>query len=103
VVQLLDVFADGTGFVLAFELMPGDLGEMIRDATRPLTEAQAKTYMVMLMKGVAFLHHNNIMHRVNRNSSGFITKISCGKQIMFELVKYFFKHFSYNFYFIITT
>ncbi|KAA0201428.1 hypothetical protein HAZT_HAZT012222 [Hyalella azteca] len=63
VVQLLDVFADGTGFVLAFELMPGDLGEMIRDATRPLTEAQAKTYMVMLIKGVAFLHQNNIMHR----------------------------------------
>ncbi|KAF2353651.1 Protein kinase domain, partial [Trinorchestia longiramus] len=63
VVQLLDVFAEGTGFVLAFELMPGDLGEMIRDAHRPLTEAQVKTYMVMLLKGVAYLHQNNIMHR----------------------------------------
>ncbi|KAK8739931.1 hypothetical protein OTU49_003270 [Cherax quadricarinatus] len=64
VVRLLDVFAEGAGFVLAFELMLGDLGEMIRDATRPLTPAQVKTYMTTLLSGVAFLHQHNIMHRV---------------------------------------
>ncbi|KAK8739930.1 hypothetical protein OTU49_003270 [Cherax quadricarinatus] len=63
VVRLLDVFAEGAGFVLAFELMLGDLGEMIRDATRPLTPAQVKTYMTTLLSGVAFLHQHNIMHR----------------------------------------
>ncbi|XP_071545594.1 cyclin-dependent kinase 20-like isoform X1 [Panulirus ornatus] len=63
VVRLLDVFAEGAGFVLAFELMLGDLGEMIRDATRPLTPAQVKSYMTMLLSGVTFLHKHNIMHR----------------------------------------
>uniref|UniRef100_A0A3P8WMS0 Cyclin-dependent kinase 20 n=1 Tax=Cynoglossus semilaevis TaxID=244447 RepID=A0A3P8WMS0_CYNSE len=46
VVKLKDVFPHGTGFVL-----------------EPLTPAQVKGYMLMLLKGVAFLHHNNIMHR----------------------------------------
>lgn len=68
VVQLLDVLAEGTGFVLAFELMPGELSEMIRDANNPLSEPQIKTYMTMLMEGVAYLHQNNIMHRVRRIS-----------------------------------
>ncbi|KAE8277600.1 Cyclin-dependent kinase 20 [Larimichthys crocea] len=36
--------------------------EVIR-TERPLTPAQVKGYMMMLLKGVAFLHHNNIMHR----------------------------------------
>ncbi|KAK3878949.1 hypothetical protein Pcinc_016487 [Petrolisthes cinctipes] len=63
VVRLLDVFAEGAGFVLAFELMLGDLGEMIRDARRPLTPPQVKSYLHMLLSGVAFLHQRNIMHR----------------------------------------
>ncbi|CAL4078701.1 unnamed protein product [Meganyctiphanes norvegica] len=63
VVRLLDVFAEGAGFVLAFELMLGDLGEMIRDSTRPLTPPQVKAYMKMLLSGMAFLHDHNIMHR----------------------------------------
>ena len=63
--RLLEVFADGAGFVLAFELMLGDLGEMLRDASRPLTRAHVKTYMTMLLSGVAFLHKHNIMHRVS--------------------------------------
>ena len=63
--RLLEVFADGAGFVLAFELMLGDLGEMLRDALRPLTRAHVKTYMTMLLSGVAFLHRYNIMHRVS--------------------------------------
>lgn len=76
VVQLLDVMAEGTGFVLAFELMPGDLGEMIRDASHPLTEAQVKTYMTMIMSGVAYLHQNNIMHRVSPSFYQRMAKLS---------------------------
>ncbi|KAF3860993.1 hypothetical protein F7725_001248 [Dissostichus mawsoni] len=44
--------------------MLSDLSEVIRNSQRPLTPAQVKGYMMMLLKGVAFLHHNNIMHRV---------------------------------------
>uniref|UniRef100_UPI003AAAA085 cyclin-dependent kinase 20 isoform X2 n=1 Tax=Centroberyx gerrardi TaxID=166262 RepID=UPI003AAAA085 len=63
VVKLKDVFPHGTGFVLVFDFMLSDLSEVIRNSQRPLTPAQVKGYMMMLLKGVAFLHHNNIMHR----------------------------------------
>ncbi|XP_041860930.1 cyclin-dependent kinase 20 isoform X2 [Melanotaenia boesemani] len=63
VVKLKDVFPHGTGFVLVFDFMLSDLSEVIRNYQRPLTPAQVKGYMMMLLKGVAFLHHNNIMHR----------------------------------------
>uniref|UniRef100_A0A3P9JDA6 Cyclin-dependent kinase 20 n=1 Tax=Oryzias latipes TaxID=8090 RepID=A0A3P9JDA6_ORYLA len=63
VVKLKDVFPHGTGFVLVFNFMLSDLSEVIRNHQRHLTPAQVKGYMVMLLKGVAFLHQNNIMHR----------------------------------------
>ncbi|XP_040026024.1 cyclin-dependent kinase 20 isoform X2 [Gasterosteus aculeatus] len=63
VVKLKDVFPHGTGFVLVFDFMLSDLSEVIRNFQQPLTPAQVKGYMMMLLKGVAFLHHNNIMHR----------------------------------------
>uniref|UniRef100_A0A8C6PWG6 Cyclin-dependent kinase 20 n=1 Tax=Nothobranchius furzeri TaxID=105023 RepID=A0A8C6PWG6_NOTFU len=65
VVKLKDVFPHGTGFVLVFDFMLSDLSEVIRNHQRPLTPAQVKGYMMMLLKGVAFLHRNNIMHRVS--------------------------------------
>lgn len=65
VVKLKDVFPHGTGFVLVFDFMLSDLSEVIRNSEHPLTPAQVKGYMMMLLKGVAFLHHNNIMHRVS--------------------------------------
>jgi len=64
VIQLLDVFPQGLGFVLVFEFMPSGLWEMLRDAENPLTVPQVKTYMIMLLKGVAYLHEHSIMHRV---------------------------------------
>ncbi|XP_064605348.1 cyclin-dependent kinase 20-like [Liolophura sinensis] len=63
VVRLSEVFPYGTGFVLVFEYMLSDLSEVIRNTDKPLTEAQVKSYMLMLLKGVDFCHENNIMHR----------------------------------------
>ncbi|KAF7486598.1 hypothetical protein GHT09_000955 [Marmota monax] len=51
VVQLKAVFPHGAGFVLAFEFMLSDLEEVV------------KSYLQMLLKGVAFCHANNIVHR----------------------------------------
>lgn len=64
VVKLKGVFPHGTGFVLVFDFMVSDLSEVLRNADCPLTPAQVKSYMIMLLKGLAFLHRNNIMHRV---------------------------------------
>ncbi|XP_061186533.1 cyclin-dependent kinase 20-like [Saccostrea echinata] len=63
VVKLREVFPHGTSLVLAFEYMLSDLSEVIRNTEKPLTEGQVKSYMLMLLKGVAFCHENNIMHR----------------------------------------
>ncbi|KAJ3195749.1 Cyclin-dependent kinase 20, partial [Irineochytrium annulatum] len=60
---LREFFPSGAGFVLVFEFMLSDLAEVLRNATQPLTEAQIKAYMLMLLKGVAFCHENDIMHR----------------------------------------
>lgn len=73
VVKLKDVFPHGTGFVLVFDFMLSDLSEVIRNSEHPLTPAQVKAYMMMLLKGVAFLHQNNIMHRVRVLLSGTCT------------------------------
>ena len=59
------MFPHGNGFVLVFDYMLSDLSEVIRSALMPLTEAQVKSYMLMLLKGVQFMHKNNIMHRVS--------------------------------------
>ncbi|KAJ7317506.1 hypothetical protein JRQ81_003668 [Phrynocephalus forsythii] len=50
VVKLKDVFPHGTGFVLVFEYMISDLSEVIRNSEQPLTDAQVKGYMLMLLK-----------------------------------------------------
>ena len=66
VVKLREVFPHGSSLVLVFEYMLSDLSEVIRNSDRPITEAQVKSYMLMLLKGVAFCHENNIMHRVRK-------------------------------------
>ena len=63
IVTLREVFPHGTGFVLVFEFMLSDLSEVIRNVDRPITDAQVKSYMRMLLKGVDFCHENNIIHR----------------------------------------
>ncbi|PSN37361.1 Cyclin-dependent kinase 20 [Blattella germanica] len=74
VVQLLDVFPQGLGFVLVFEFMPSGLWEMLRDADNPLTVPQVKTYMIMLLKGVSYLHEHSIMHRDLKPANLLINK-----------------------------
>lgn len=59
------MFPHGAGFVLAFEFMQSDLAEVMLHAQRPLAQAQVKSYLQMLLKGVAFCHANNIVHRVS--------------------------------------
>nr|KAF6314289.1 cyclin dependent kinase 20 [Myotis myotis] len=43
--------------------MLSDLAEVVRHTQRPLAQAQVKSYLQMLLKGVSFCHANNIVHR----------------------------------------
>ena len=51
------------GFVLVFEFMVSDLSEVIKDAQNPLSQEETKGYMLMLLRGVAFIHEREVMHR----------------------------------------
>ena len=51
------------GFVLVFEFMVSDLSEVIKDAENPLSQEEIKGYMLMLLRGVAFIHEREVMHR----------------------------------------
>ncbi|XP_014210302.1 cyclin-dependent kinase 20-like [Copidosoma floridanum] len=63
IVELLDAFPAGLDFVMVFEYMPSGLWELLKDSDRPLKDSQIKTYMRMLLEGVAYMHSNSIMHR----------------------------------------
>lgn len=92
VVKLLDVFAQGTGFVLVFEYMLSDLSEVIRNTENPITEAQVKSYMKMLLHGVAFCHENSIMHRDLKPANLLISSTGHLKICDFGLARVFDKH-----------
>ncbi|KYN05604.1 PREDICTED: cyclin-dependent kinase 20-like [Cyphomyrmex costatus] len=63
VVELLDAFPNGLDFIMVFEYMPTGLWEILRDFEISLTLAQIKTYMKMLLEGIAYVHSKNIIHR----------------------------------------
>ncbi|XP_016522500.1 cyclin-dependent kinase 20 isoform X3 [Poecilia formosa] len=89
VVKLKDFFPHGTGFVLVFDFMLSDLSEVIRNSLQPLTPAQVKGYMMMLLKGVAFLHQNSIMHRDLKPANLLITSSGHLKVADFGLARLF--------------
>ncbi|KAM3912413.1 cyclin-dependent kinase 20 [Leptodactylus fuscus] len=89
VVKLREVFPHGTGFVLVFEYMLSDLSEVIRNSDQPLTEAQVKGYMMMLLKGVKFCHENSIMHRDLKPANLLISSTGLLKIADFGLARVF--------------
>ncbi|ESO08896.1 hypothetical protein HELRODRAFT_74648 [Helobdella robusta] len=92
VVKLREVLPQGMGFVLVFEYMLSDLSEVIKNYEQPLTEAQIKSYMVMLLKGVAFCHQNNIMHRDLKPANLLISSSGLLKIADFGLARVFQNH-----------
>ncbi|XP_066595252.1 cyclin-dependent kinase 20-like [Prorops nasuta] len=63
VIELLDTFPAGLDFIMVFEYMPSGLWELLKDNNISLTTSQIKTYMKMLLEGIAYVHGKNIMHR----------------------------------------
>ena len=92
IVKLFDVFAQGTGLVLVFEFMLRDLSEVIRNSDTPITEAQVKSYMKMLLHGVAFCHENSIMHRDLKPANLLISSTGHLKICDFGLARVFDKY-----------
>lgn len=64
VIGLLDYYAQPSSLVLVFEYMKTDLANVLRRESKPMCEASVKMYMQMLLKGVAYVHKNSLIHRV---------------------------------------
>ena len=63
VVALLDVYPQDTQLVLVFEFAPSDLEMVIDQAWAPLAERHIRGLAHMLLRGLAFIHSEGILHR----------------------------------------
>jgi cyclin-dependent kinase 7 len=63
VVSLLDVITTGANVTLILDFMDFDLDAVIRDNGIILTPANVKSYSIMTLRGLAYLHRNWILHR----------------------------------------
>ena len=87
IVHLYDVFAHGSSIALAFECMETDLQEVLRRRKTPLTEANIKAYMQMLLQGVAYMHNMGIIHRDLKPANLLIGKSGVLKVADFGLAR----------------
>lgn len=63
VVALLDVVPRKRSLRLVFEFMPADLERVIRDRSAPLSPADVKAYLRMVLAGLAHIHDRGVVHR----------------------------------------
>eukprot|EP00729_Bicosta_minor_P020911 gene20911-29231_t len=73
IVRLFDAFPNASGIVLVFECLVSDLQEVLQEHG-PLTEAQTKSYLCMLLRGLQHCHAHRIMHRDLKPANLLINK-----------------------------
>ncbi|KAJ1262740.1 hypothetical protein BS78_09G133200 [Paspalum vaginatum] len=63
IIELIDCFPHKKNLHLVFEFMETDLEAVIKDKTIRLTPADIKSYVQMMLKGLAFCHKKWVLHR----------------------------------------
>nr|XP_002121840.1 cyclin-dependent kinase 7 [Ciona intestinalis] len=63
IIGLLDVFGQKSNISLVFDFMETDLEVIIKDMSIVLTQAHIKSYMIMTLHGLEYLHSLWILHR----------------------------------------
>ncbi|CAH3138825.1 unnamed protein product, partial [Pocillopora meandrina] len=63
IIGLLDVFGHKSNISLVFDFMETDLEVIIKDTSIVLSPANVKSYMIMTLQGLEYLHMNWILHR----------------------------------------
>lgn len=63
IVQLLDVYIQGTALHLVLEYCPYDLEKVIQDKKLLIQTAHVKSYTQMMLRGLDHCHQHNILHR----------------------------------------
>jgi serine/threonine protein kinase len=60
---------------MAMEFMEHDLKGLLDEMKRPFSQAEAKTLMLQLLEGTAYLHDHWVLHRCGRHPSERTAKI----------------------------
>lgn len=63
VIALLDVYGKDSSISLVFEIMETDLEQLLHEKKIWISPANVKSYMLMTLKGLEYLHKNFILHR----------------------------------------
>tara|TARA_B100000780_G_C21040289_1_gene417421 strand:- start:53 stop:1054 length:1002 start_codon:yes stop_codon:yes gene_type:complete len=87
VVRLYDVVPFGSTIILIMELMATDLSGILSATDVPLPESQVKTYMLMLLNGVSYIHDKSIIHRDLKPSNLLISSAGILKIADFGLAR----------------
>eukprot|EP01060_Flectonema_neradi_P016338 TRINITY_DN22939_c0_g1_i1.p1 TRINITY_DN22939_c0_g1~~TRINITY_DN22939_c0_g1_i1.p1 ORF type:complete len:414 (+),score=35.07 TRINITY_DN22939_c0_g1_i1:192-1433(+) len=76
IVRLYEVFPHGGNICIVTDLLASDLGAMMKNLPGrfPLPAATVKSLFMMLMRGIAHIHKNNIIHRDIKPSNLLISK-----------------------------
>lgn len=63
ILELLEIVHTGTSIYLVFEYLDQDLKKALEATQAGLTEKVAKSYLLQLLKGIAYCHSRHILHR----------------------------------------
>jgi len=89
IIGLLDVFGHKSNISLVFDYMKTDLEDIIKDTKVILTPAHIKSYVLMTIKGLEYLHANWILHRDLKPNNLLIDEKGVLKIADFGLARYF--------------
>lgn len=87
--QLVDVYGKYGNLHLVFELCCTDLELVIKDKQLALQAADVKSYLLMLLQGLEYMHQNWVLHRDLKPNNLFLTASGVLKVADFGLATYY--------------
>eukprot|EP00128_Syssomonas_multiformis_P015658 Colp12_sorted_trinity150504_noHs@19507 len=88
VISLLDVFSHKQNVSLVFEFCETDLEVIIKDKSIIFETSDIKSYMLMMLRGIEYLHQNWILHRDMKPNNLLIDHKGVLKITDFGLARY---------------
>lgn len=64
--QLLDVFSVKQNVNLVLEYLDTDLEAIIKEKSLTFQQGDIKSWMMMTLRGLEYIHRNGVLHRVNK-------------------------------------
>lgn len=89
VIALLDVYGKDSGISLVFEIMETDLEQILHERKIFLSLAHIKSYILMTLKGLEYLHNNWILHRDLKPNNLLLDRNNILKIADFGLARYY--------------